>query len=179
MACETAVVDLNITAEDYQIGPSDAAVTLIEYGDYECPDCVATFPLVERLLQEMGDDLRFIFRHFPLTSVHPRASFAAQAAEAAGAQNKFWPMHRTLYQRPGGLDDEAMARIGIRLELEVYRFENDLSTQRFANRVERQAEFARTLGVCATPTFFINGHLFRLQPPATYEQLRQAVEDCR
>lgn len=173
------VVDLQISAEDHQFGPADAPITLVEYGDYECPDCLSTFPLIEQLAEDLGEDLRFVFRHFPLISIHPRASFAAQAAEAAGAQHKFWEMHRLLYQRPGGLDDDELARLGLRLELELYRYENDLSTQRFANRVQRQADFGREIGVSATPTLFVNGRRIGLTKPATYEQLRAQVDALR
>ena len=151
-----------LTDADHTLGPDDAPVVLVEYGDYECPSCTATFPHVEQLLATHGGRVRFGFRHFPLTSVHPRAGVAAQAAEAAGAQGRFWDMHALLYRRPGGLETDDLERLALRLGLEIYRFQNDLATERFADKVARQAEAGRRGGVDGTPAFFLNGR--RLAP---------------
>ena len=156
--------------DDHRLGAEDAPVTLVEYGDYECPDCIASFPAVRGLLEELEGRLRFVFRHFPLTSVHPRASVAAQAAEAAGAQGKFWPMHDLLYERRGGLDPDDLDRMALRLNLEVYRFQHDLTTGRFIEKVERDVTSGRRSGVRGTPTFFVNG-----QRVADPNSLRAAV----
>ena len=88
-----------VSREDHVLGAPEAPLTLVEYGDYECPDCMASFPIVNRLIADLGERLRFVFRHFPQTAIHARASLAAQAAEAAGAQNKFWPMHNLLSRK--------------------------------------------------------------------------------
>ena len=149
-----------------------ARVTLVEYGDYECPSCAATQPHVEAVLKEHGEVVRFAFRHFPLTTVHPKASVAAQAAEAAGAQGKFWPMHRALYARPGGDASENLERLALRVGLEPYRFNSDLTGSRFAKKVALDVESGRESGVTGTPTFFLNGR--RLELPA-YEALADAV----
>lgn len=154
-----AAVDLAepVSPEDHVLGPDDAPITLVEYGDYECPDCVASFPDVSQLLEESAGRLQFVFRHFSRTSIHPRASVAAQAAEAAGAQGKFWEMHRELFLRQGGLEPDDLDRLALRLNLEVYRFHSDLTSRRWSRRVERDADSARRSGVTSTPTFFING----------------------
>ena len=161
-----------VTDADHRLGPDDAPLTLVEYGDYECPHCVETYPAVERLKGELGDGLRFVFRHFPLTSVHPHASVAAQAAEAAGGQGRFWDMHRLLYDRRGGLDLDDLDAMALRLGLEVYRFQGDLTARRYEEKIRRQAESGRASGVKGTPTFFLNG---RRVEGASYEALRAAT----
>ncbi|MEL7238615.1 MAG: thioredoxin domain-containing protein [Planctomycetota bacterium] len=176
MELPQVAIDLQLTSEDHTRGPAGAPITLVEYGDYECPHCIATFPLVETLLETRGDDLRFVFRHFPLTSVHPQASFAAQAAEAAGAQDKFWPMHALLYQEPGGLTDDAFDRLAIKLNLEIYKFQSDLTTRRFADRVQRVAEQGKSLGVTGTPTLFVNGRRLSLIAEETPASLDDKVQ---
>ena len=165
-----------VGSDDHLLGPAEAPVTLVEYGDYECPNCMASYPVIERLREEMGDQLRFVFRHFPLTSVHPRASVAAQAAEAAGAQGKFWPMHRLLYESRGGLDEQDLDRMAMRLNLEVYRFHNDLTTARWARRIERHVDGGKRSGVTLTPTFFVNGRrVIGREEAALRETLREAT----
>lgn len=160
---------------DHAAGPVEAPLTLVEYGDYECPNCIATFPAVEAVRARYGEGLRFVFRHFPLTSVHPRASVAAQAAEAAGAQGKFWQMHELLYREPGRLADDDLDRMALRLGLEVYRFQNELTTGAWTHRVAQQADGGRRSGVRGTPTFFLNGR--RLDASVTTEAaLRQALD---
>ena len=166
-----------LTDADHALGPADAPAVLVEYGDYECPSCTATFPQIERLLAAQGDRVRFAFRHFPLTSLHPRAGVAAQAAEAAGAQGRFWDMHALLYRRPGGLETDDLDRLALRLGLEVYRFQNDLATERHADKVARQAEAGRRSGVDRTPAFFLNGR--RLDPAeAAPDALSALVADA-
>lgn len=159
MAAESEASDLKIpvSREDHILGAVDAPLTLVEYGDYECPDCMASFPIVNRLIAELGERLRFVFRHFPQTAIHARASLAAQVAEAAGAQGKFWPMHNLLYESRGGIDPEDLERMAIRLELDPYRFHGDLNTRRWARKVERDMAGGRDSGVTGTPTFFVNG----------------------
>ena len=172
---DDAAVDLQVPVgdDDHCYGRDDAPLTLIEYGDYECPGCLQTFPSVERLVRKRGDLLRFVFRHFPLTSVHPRAAVAAQAAEAAAAQGKFWPMHRLLYDRGDGLETEDLDHMALTLGLEVYRFQNDLTTRRWAEKVHRQAQGGVASGVDGTPTFFLNG---RRVVGASYDDLLAAVD---
>ena len=172
MSDAPAMLAAPVTEEDHCYGPADAPLTLVEYGDYECPGCMQTYPAVERLLKDKGDRLRFVFRHFPLTSVHPHAAVAAQAAEAAGAQGKFWQMHRLLYDRHDGLKLDDLDHMALTLGLEVYRFQSDLTSRRWAAKVQRQAEGGEASGVTGTPTFFLNG---RRVKGGSYEALAAAA----
>lgn len=168
---QSAELRIPVSGEDHVLGPLDAPLTLVEYGDYECPDCMASYPIVHRLMEEFAQRLRFVFRHFPQTSIHPRASVAAQAAEAAGAQGRFWPMHDLLYESRGGLDPSDLDRMAMRLNLDLYRFSSDLTTQRWARKIELDAEGGRQSGVKGTPTLFANGR----RAPSDYDELRRAL----
>ena len=142
---------------DHIRGPSDARVTMVEYGDFECPYCGRAEPVTRELVRTFGDELAFVFRHLPLADVHEHAEVAAEAAEAAGAQGHFWEMHDLLFanQEALGLDD--LIGYAGELGLEVDRFIDDLSSRRHSLRVARDAESADESGVAGTPTFFING----------------------
>ncbi len=157
MTDATVELAVPVAQSDHIKGPFDARLTLVEYGDYECPDCTATFPMIEKLLAEAGDRVRFVFRHFPLSNIHKRASVAAQAAEAAAAQGKFWEMHELLYHRRGGLEIDDLDHMAIRLGMEVYRFQSELTTSAWASKVQFHADGGRQSGVTGTPTFFFNG----------------------
>src|SRR3954464_7721996 len=117
-----------VTEQDHALGPATAPITLLEFGDYECPDCGNAYPVIKRLIGEMGARLRFVFRNFPLSNVHPHASVAAQAAEAAAAQGKFWEMHDLLYENQKNLANMEMTRLALRLGLEPSRFDADLAS---------------------------------------------------
>jgi Na+:H+ antiporter, NhaA family len=160
-------------AGDHVQGPEDAPVTLVEYGDYECPYCARAFPIIRRLRAEMPDKLRFVFRHFPLNSVHPHASVAAQAAEAAGAQGKFWDMHDLLFEHQEDLEASDLQRYAIRAGVEIYRFQADLSSERFARKVKRDYESGVASGVKGTPTLFVNG--VKYAGPLEYDALADAI----
>src|SRR5437868_6946351 len=127
-----APLDVPPSAQDHAAGPVDAPVTLIEYGDYECPDCFNAEPVVSELRARLGDRLRVIFRHFPRSSIHPRASAAAAAAEAAAAQGKFWEMHRALYRHQRELADLDLTHLALQIGLEVYRFQQALDAKSIA-----------------------------------------------
>lgn len=108
--------------QDHSQGPESAPVTLVEYGDYECPYCGQAYPLVKQLQQQLGDQVRFVFRNFPLSSMHPEAELGAESAEAAGAQGKFWEMHDLLYEHQKQLGPDLVLELGERLGLDVKRF---------------------------------------------------------
>jgi len=149
---------LPVSAErDHIQGPADAPVTLLEYGDYECPYCGAAYPILKQVQERMGDRLRFVFRNFPITTSHPHSEQAAEAAEAAAAQGKFWEMHDLLYEHQHDLADADLVNYALKLGLEVYRFESDLSGEVFAKRVSDDFRGGVRSGVNGTPTFFING----------------------
>jgi Na+/H+ antiporter NhaA len=142
---------------DHVRGAEDAPVTLVEYGDFECPHCGQAEPVIRGLLREFGAELRFVFRHLPLTDVHDHAEMAAEASEAAAAQGEFWEMHDLLFDHQRALDfDDLLAYAG-ELGLDVDRFERDLMSRRHALRVALDVESAEQSGVAGTPTFFVNG----------------------
>ena len=134
---------------DHVQGPTDAAVTLVEYGDYECPYCGAAYPIIKEVQSRMGERVRFVFRNFPITTSHPHAEQAAEAAEAAATQGKFWQMHDLLYENQRRLSDRDLLAYGEQLGLDLERFGNELTEHAHAARVRE--DFMRT------PTFYING----------------------
>src|SRR5579884_108501 len=124
-----------VSPRDHARGPADAPLTLVEYGDFECPFCGDAFGIVEDVRRQLGDRLRFVFRHFPVPAVHPYASRAAEAAEAAAAQGKFWELHDFLYARQPSLAERDLIRYAGELGLDVDRFQRDLRERVYAERV--------------------------------------------
>jgi len=149
-----------ITERDHAIGLPTASVTIVEYGDYECPDCLNAVGIIEEVRQSLGDQLRFIFRHFPQSSVHPHASAAAEAAEAAADQGKFWEMHRALFQHQKELVEIDFSHLALTLGLEIYKFEISRSLQQHHRRIRTDFEGGLRSGVTKTPTFFVNGRRY-------------------
>ena len=142
---------------DHTAGPASAPVTLVEYGDYQCPYCGMAYPIVKSLQQALGDDLCFVFRNFPLTDSHPNAEHAAEAAESAGAQGAFWEMHDTLYENQQALDDRALLSYGKQVGLDADQLATDLADGTYRARVREDFRSGVRSGVNGTPTFFING----------------------
>jgi len=142
---------------DHIQGPVDAPATLLEYGDYECPFCGAAYPIVKEVQSRLGDQLRFVFRNFPITTSHPHAELAAEAAEAAGAQGKFWEMHDLLYENQKHLEAADLHRYAEQLGLDVDRFDDELRRHVHADRVREDFMSGVRSGVNGTPTFFIDG----------------------
>jgi Na+/H+ antiporter NhaA len=143
--------------DDHIRGPIDASVTLVEYGDFECPYCGRAEPILRELLSEVGDEVCFVFRHLPLSDVHEHAQLAAEAAEAAGAQGRFWEMHDLLFDHQDALTARDLMGYAEELGLDVERFHAELKSREHAPRVARDVESAELSGVAGTPTFFING----------------------
>jgi len=148
---------LPVTERDHIQGPATAPVTLVEYGDYQCPYCLQAYPIMIDIQEHMGDRMRLVFRNFPLTTLHSHAQHAAEAAEAAGAQGKFWEMHDYLFEHQDHLDDAALLRYAAEIGLDVERFSRDLKEHKFAARVKEDFQSGIRSGVNGTPTFFING----------------------
>jgi protein-disulfide isomerase len=142
---------------DHIRGPEDAPVTLVEYGDFECPHCGRAERVVRNLLAGFGTDVRFVFRHLPLTDVHEHAQIAAEASEAAAAQGAFWEMHDVLLAHQDELSFGDLVRHAAELGLDTDRFANDLRHRRYALRIARDVQSADQSGVAGTPTFFVNG----------------------
>jgi protein-disulfide isomerase len=147
---------LPVGERDHAQGPATASVTLVEYGDYECPHCGRAYPIVKEVQRQLGDRLRFVYRNFPLSESHPHAEHAAEAAEAASAQGKFWEMHDFLFEHQRALDDHHLVSYAKQLHLDTPRFERDLTEHHFASRVREDFLSGVRSGVNGTPTFYIN-----------------------
>jgi protein-disulfide isomerase len=163
-----------IDADDHRLGPLDARVSLVEYGDYECPFCGAAYPVTKQLKALYEDDLCFVYRHFPLANAHPHAMRAAESAEAAGAQEKFWEMHDQLFEHQDALDDESLLFYAAQIGLDVKRFVADITTHAHLDRIHRDLSSGARSGVNGTPTFFANG--IRHDGPADLRSLVTALE---
>ena len=146
-----------VDENDHVLGLSDAPLTLVEYGDFQCPHCRAAHFYLKNVLATMGDDLRFVFRHMPLTQIHPMAQLAAEAAEAAGAQGEFWPMHDSIYENQDLLSPALLTRLAQRLGLGMQGFTDDVGSHRFLAKVKEDFMSAVRSGAAGTPSFFING----------------------
>ena len=142
---------------DHIQGPADATVTLVQYGDYECPYCGAAYPIIKQVQARMGARLRFVFRNFPITTSHPHAEMAAEAAEAAGAQGMFWQMHDLLYENQRHLLDQDLRAYAEELGLDLELFDKELAEHVHAARVHEDFLSGVRSGVNGTPTFYING----------------------
>jgi protein-disulfide isomerase len=147
-------------AWDHIEGPLDAPAVLVEYGDYECPFCGKAYPNVKAVQAEMGDRMAFVYRHFPLVNVHPHAEPAAEAAEAAGAQGKFWPMHDQLFTHQRALAPPYLLEYAAAIGLDLDRFARELAERVHAPRVAEHFRSGVESGVAGTPTFFVNGVRF-------------------
>jgi protein-disulfide isomerase len=144
-------------SRDHIQGPTSAPVTLIEYGDYECPYCGQAYTIIKEIQKHIGDKLRFVFRNFPLTEIHPHAQHAAEAAEAAAEQNKFWEMHDYIYEHQQALDDANLEKYAAKLGLDLAKFKNDMSTHAYVDRIRDDFLSGIHSGVNGTPTFYIDG----------------------
>ena len=152
-------LEIPVTAErDHIEGPVNASLTLVEYGDYQCPYCGAAYPEVKKVQKELGSELRFVFRNFPLTNMHEHAMNAAETAEAASAQGKFWPMHDFLYEHQATLGDSSVA-LGYakKLGLDTQRFEREVAQHMYQKRIKDDFMGGVRSGVNGTPTFYVNG----------------------
>ncbi|MFL5787575.1 MAG: DsbA family protein [Flavisolibacter sp.] len=163
-----------VSVKDHQTGNTNAIVTLLEYGDYQCPYCGHAHPLVKRLLKEKGDDLRFVFRNFPLQDIHPMAMSAALAAEAGAIQGKFWEMHDLIFEHQQELSNALLLKFAVELNIDEEKFANDWQSEMIFSRVESDFETGVRSGVNGTPTFFVNGQRFN-QYDETYSSLLMAI----
>jgi protein-disulfide isomerase len=152
-----AQLALPVGERDHVQGSPNAPVTLVEYGDYECPYCRAAVPIVQELQRLLGDQLRFVFRHFPLTRLHPHAQHAAEAAEAAAAQGMFFETHAALFEHQEALDDDHLVQYAADLHLDTARIRRELGAQSHAGRVREDFESGLRSGVRGTPTFYLDG----------------------
>jgi protein-disulfide isomerase len=145
-----------VTARDHARGSEAAPVTLVEYGDFECPHCGAAYPVTTELQRRFGDQVRFVFRHFPLTNVHPHAQAAAEASEWAAAQGRFWQMHDKIYQTQKQLSEAHLLRLAEDLQLDAGSLARSLKDHLFFARVKEDFLSGIKSGVKGTPAFFLN-----------------------
>lgn len=168
----TAHLEIPVGVDDHSRGPVDAPITLVEYGDYECPYCGEAKPIVDEIRTTFGDSLRFVFRNLPLAQVHPHAWRAAEMAEAVELQGAFWPMHDLLYEHQGALNEEDLESYAVTAGADIERLRADLASGAPLQRVERDFEGAVRSGANGTPTFFVNGARYdgtwRYEPFADY-----------
>ncbi len=150
-----------VSDRDHHQGPATAAVTLVQYGDYECPYTRQSTTIVRAIQQQLGEQLRFVFRNFPLTEIHPHALHAAEAAEAAAAQGKFWEMHDSIFHHQHTLEDSDLEQFAEAVGLDMQQYARDMADQRVLASIEEEVEGGERSGVQGTPTFFINGVLYR------------------
>lgn len=155
-----ATLRIPISEKDHIQGPDNAPVTLVEYGDYQCPYCGMAFPVLKRLQHRLGDNLRFVFRNFPIIQSHPLAEAAAEAAEFAGAQGKFWEMHDRIYEEQRRLGGPLFLELIQELQLPLESFEQALKEGTYRTRIKEDLMGGVRSGVNGTPSFFINGEKF-------------------
>jgi len=142
---------------DHTLGPDHARLTLVEYGDFECPSCKSAVPTPKLLLDRYPGKIRFIFRHFPLVEAHPHALLAAEASEAAAAQGKFWPMHDLLFQNQAHLKDKDLQRYAGQVGLDLVRYTAEMDDHIYLQKVREHIEGGRRSHIRATPLFFVDG----------------------
>jgi protein-disulfide isomerase len=160
---------------DHILGPSTAPIELVEYGDFECPHCGRAFTIIQQLRDELGDRLRFAFRHFPLAKMHPHARSAAESAEAAGAQGKFWEMHDILFRHGQALEMGNVTRYAEEVGVpDIARFKAEVSAEKYAAHIQEDLASGVRSGVNGTPTFFLNGK--RHNGGYDYESMRAAID---
>ncbi|HWO29126.1 MAG TPA: thioredoxin domain-containing protein [Candidatus Acidoferrum sp.] len=169
-----ATLKVPVGPTDHSQGPADAPVTLVEYGDYECPHCGRAYPIVKALQKKFGKQLRFVFRNFPLREIHPKAEVAAETAEFAATHGKFWDMHDLIFENQNSLSEQMLGELARRLTLDEQALRDALRSGAFAERVRRDFSGGVRSGVNGTPTFFINGQ--RHDGDFELETLLQAIQ---
>jgi protein-disulfide isomerase len=156
METEIVRLTLPVSHRDHIQGKDTAPVTLVEYGDYECPYCGQAYPIIKQVQKHFGSKLRFVFRNFPVSQIHPHAQQAAEAAESAAVQIRFWEMHDYLYEHQQALDDKHLEKYASELGLDLAKFKNDMIKHTYVNRVREDFISGVRSGVNGTPTFYIN-----------------------
>jgi protein-disulfide isomerase len=169
-----ATLRVPVDAADYAQGPADAPVTLVEYGDYECPHCGAAYPIVQQLQARLGGDLRFVFRNFPLAQMHPNAVSAALTAEFAAVHDRFWEVHDALFENQERLGLKLYDAIVTKLDLEAAQLRTALEAGEYLEQVRADVDGGVRSGVNGTPTFFVNGA--RYDGPRDFETMAEMLD---
>ncbi len=173
-----------VTSEDWQKGAADAKVSLVEYSDFQCPACLAREPIMKQLFDEFSGHVNFVYREFPLRTVHQNAQLAAQAAEAAGVQGKFWEMHDAIFDHHDEWEKltneeatKAFHGYAQEIGLDVTKYDSDFTSGNVKDAIEKDVQSALDAGVYSTPTFFLNGELLKVNT-MDYDTFRQAVREA-
>ncbi len=152
-------------------GPKDAKVTIVKFSDYQCPFCAQSAPLVDQMLAAYPKDVNFVYKQFPLTSIHPQAMGASKAAVAAGKQGKFWEMHALIFENMRSLSPDKFKELAQKLNLDMAQFEKDMNSPEVAAQVDAEMKQARAADVTGTPTFFVNGKRLMNRSPEGFKQM--------
>jgi protein-disulfide isomerase len=171
---ESTMLAVPVSHSDHILGPDTVIITLVEYGDFECPNCGQAYPAVKILRRHFAEHMRFVFRHFPLREVHPHAELAAEAAETAGAQDKFWSMHDLLFENQLHLKATSLRRYAEEAELDLERYDYEMNDHVYLQRVQEHIDGGAKSRVRSTPTFFVNGVVQDVS--FGLEHLQQAIE---
>lgn len=163
----------SVTVTDHIQGENSASITLVEYGDYQCPHCGAAYPVIKEIQNKFGQQIRFVFRNFPLSDAHPFAFPAAVATEAAALQDKFWEMHDMIFENQQLLSDAGLLKMAAGVALDLREFRQDVQKKELIQKVEADFESGVRSGVNGTPSFFINGTKFNGDVDDLYEMLKQ------
>ncbi len=156
---DTFELTVPVNASDHMVGPTHAAVTLLEYGDFECPNCKQAAPAAKLLLRHFASRIRFVYRHFPLEEVHPHALDAAETAEAAAGQGKFWLMHDVVFENQPHLKLPQLRSYAEQLQLDIARYTAEIADHIYLQRIREHMQSGRESGVRATPAFFVQGRI--------------------
>jgi formate-nitrite transporter family protein len=165
-----------VNGRDHIIGSPDARVTVVKYGDYESPDSRKMHLMIEKMVRELLDRIRLVYRHFPLVKVHPHALRAAEATEAAAAQGKFWEMNSLLYKNPGKLEDKELRRYAKKIGLDLEKFDLEMESRVYAMQILRERDLSLTSGITGAPTFFVNDVLCALTGMELVEAVKAISE---
>src|SRR6267142_1539881 len=176
---ETVTLAVPVNERDHIVGPKSAPVTVVNYGDYQCPGCQKTHRSTEKMARDLLDKVRLVHRHFPLVKSHPRALRAAEAAEAAASQGKFWEMHRLLFLRPDKLRDRDLRGHAKEIRLDLERFDREMASGIYADRILKDLYFSLNHGITGTPTTFINGVCYSMSGTELVAVARAIVEEQR
>jgi protein-disulfide isomerase len=161
---------------DHSQGTADAAIEIVEYGDFECPDCGDAYRTVKKIEQVFGNQIRFVFRNFPLTDIHPYAMAAAMAAEAAGLQHKYWEMHDLIFKNQDQLSEDLFVELANNMGLDSGKFKHDLQDKALHERILSDFDSGVQNGVNGTPTFFVNGQKFDGGADDLFNMLRENAD---
>lgn len=174
---DSIMLAVPVNERDHVMGPANAPVTVVNYGDYQCPGCQHRHRSTEKMAREMLASVRLVHRHFPLVKSHPHALRAAEAAEAAAAQGKFWEMHRLLYLHPDKLGDRDLHRYGNEVVLDLERFDREMASGLHAEQILRDFSFSLNHGITGTPTTFINGVRYAMSGVGLVAMVKAIVEE--